>query len=222
MSEETTKYPRIVFGLEMGAAGAVCDIKPDLVLEALRHGGIKEKDIEDIPVIVRASDDLLVAASAHFAHPANDGKPAIELHSYKGVGAITAPKLAHEAKHVAEMIYEGRSAFVSKKMGYIRKIAATSISLAIGSYIFMKSGVDIMSNDTDPALLITEVALTDMVLCNSLIVEYFIRKHERHAFRAMMGVKNENILTFGTKVAIPKLTLAKLVLKTIFIPNFKL
>ena len=209
--------PRIIFSSGMKTN----EYHPELVVSALQHGGIEDNDIGNVAIFIKDTDSVRLSGSLHYSHPDNNGQPAIELYSYNGESKVSTKAIAHEARHYADNLYLGRSAFVSSRGRRLRKIGASVASLGV-SYAYSRFiGIDPLDPET-PAQVITSSIIADMILCTSIALEYRTRKHEMRAFRAMRGIKSQNILVNTNNVPKTKIVGVGSVIKAMFVPNFKM
>lgn len=188
----TPTQPVVAFDIAMGKRGIEYDVDLGLVREGLLAGGIQEEDIAKHPLIIRQPASHNFNGLMTRSSTLNSGNPAIELFTGNTDGIISTRTVAHESKHLADLIYTGKEAFFDRQDIKIRKIAASLAALAFTAPLFemiIVAGYPIVSD------LGLGIALaTSSTLASSLHIEYLRRPEEIRARKHERTVDHQNIL----------------------------
>ncbi len=200
----TDPFVPVAFGLELGERARrenlTYDVDYELLIEALRAGGMNEADIASCPIVIRGSNNIAVRGRAFSQSPDQIrdriyGRTSyIELYTVDGKSPISAQTATHEARHVADRLH-GYKVIVSERARLVRKIAVTAgvLALGVGYYHFVLGGDFSATPYTVDAGSFT-ACITDIFLSNALIAEFASRKHERRARRAAKKIGKESLL----------------------------
>ena len=223
-------YPCVAFGIEFAEiaqqTGKIIDVDGPLLHASLALGGLSSSQITECPVVIKVSNNPTEHGAFVYEHPENDGKPAIELFTFRGVEPITAKAVTHEAKHVSDYLNVGSDVFVSAAAKRKRKIGVAAASLAAGAVCYKTGYLPHFrfAHADDPEFLPLTFLQTDIILNTGLMMEYSVRIQERRARAAARQSTKANILHSAQPPNRLKssILLAAASLKSLLIPNIKM